>query len=659
MGYKNPQWILRPEEGSSTIQPFNLCMLREKGDYHFFEHLLQLDEEVLYSLSLHRFTSYVQAPLSPGADSPSEIRRPLLSRHIFQTFFRPYSATAVCSACLAEEPAYGRLYWNVLPVVACLRHNIFLTYQCPGCLCSIPLLRSSLSHCPQCKKGDYRTAPTVSLSEDKHFQEGQALLLYYLGLEDVAKDSSAVSKNASPLLDLLPWQYFQLLDAFRCIFGPLFPHAPFLQGTPEVRALLRQHPRPHCALSLSEWSVVIATFHWLFMAWPDNFFAFLDAFPHVKSSRARKHEAMTGVKRDFGVLYEKWLYKRLEHSKFSFLHDAFENYLRAHYTAGEVTRRLLPFKGKPEVQIQERPYLTKVQVRAQLGIGEGVLQSLLRQGALTAIKKPIGKAERRHMFLIERKSVDVLQQAWDKLIPLEVLVQSYLGTTKAVVLALEDAGILKPSRGPKTDGYKLRLYSQATIEQFEKIVLLHTIKTHGTFTEAMIPLTVFASKAAVSLVILLEEILCDHLLPVEINADGPLFQRLVLPKAKIACFLEEYKQRQREKQGLLTSNEMATQLGISERVLRRWVQWRLIEGEKLSIDGKKPSLLFRKSALEDFRCTYVFTKDVAELLGVTLLTVSKYVRRGKLQPVVGRKTQYGGTQLLFLREEVLKIVLVR
>ena len=660
MGYKNPQWILRPEESSSAVQPFNLCTLHEKKDYRFFEYLLQIDEKAIYHLTLHRFTSYVQSPaISRTEHSLDEIEHPLLTHHTFQTFFNPYSATKVCSACLDEEPTYGRLYWNVLPVIACLQHNTLLIDRCPACLCPIPLLRSSLNFCPKCNKGDYREAPLVPLPKDELFKRGQVLVLHHLGIENASGDGdSCIEKESTPaLFDLLPWQYFQLLDAFRCILGPLFPDAPFLQGNAETLALLHEHPRPHSTLSLNEWSVVISTFHWIFTAWPHNFFAFLDAFPHVKSSRIRKRdqERTTGVQRDFGVLYEKWLYKRLTHPAFTFLHEAFEDYLRMHYVAGEVTRRLLPFKGKTEGQIQERPYLTKVQARALLGIGEDVLQSLLYQGILKAIKKPISSAMKKHMFLIEKQSVEALQQAWSELIPLDVLMKMHLGTTKAIVLALEDAGMLLPTRGPNGDGYKLRLYSQSAIEQFKRTMLSHAIKPNEALIEAMIPITVFASKAGVSLITLLEEILEGHLLPVETSEDQTLFQRLVLPKREIGRFLEEYKRQQREKQNLLTPYEVASALGISERVLRRWVQWGLIKGEKLSIDGKKPSLLFQKQALEDFRCTYAFTKEVAELLGVTLLTVSKYVRKGFLHPLVGRRTGEGGNRLVFRRTEIANL----
>lgn len=657
MGYKNPQWILHPEENPSAIHPFNLCMLRERRDYQFLEQLLLLDEEALYSLSLHRFAVCLQTTEHLVPENSSKIQRPLLSRSIFQTFFRPYSATAVCSVCLTEEPAYSRLYWGILPVVACLRHNIFLTYQCPTCLCSIPLLRPSLNHCPRCKQGDYRAAPTVSLSQNIHFQEGQAHILRQLGIEEVKRNADVGSKDVSPLLKLLPYHYFQLLDAFRCIFGPLFPHACFLQVEPEARMFLRRHPRPHSTLSLFEWSVIIATFHWLFQTWPNNFFTFLDAFPHTKSSRVRRRdqERMTGLQHDFGVLYEKWLYKRLMHPSFAFLQEAFEDYLRVRYTTGEVTRRLLPFKGKPEVQNQERPYLTKLEARKLLGIGETALQSLFRQGSLHVVKKPIGRAMKRNMFLIERACVVALQQTWATLISLEDVARIHLGTTKAVVLALEDAGMLLPIRGPKIDGYKLRFYNPTAIKEFEELVLMHAVKLQEEPSETIIPLTVFASKAGVPLVTLLKEILNGHLLPFTVGVNQPLFQRLTLSKGEVGTFLDTYKQRQRKHQELFTSREVAMDLDISEKTLRRWVQWGLIEGNLLRIGGKRPTLLFLETALEHFHSTYMTTTEVAHLLGVALATVSKYVRKGKLHPVVGRKTQYGGTKLIFKKEEVLNM----
>jgi TniQ len=359
MGYKNPGWILHPEGVASAVHPYNLCRLRRKADYQFFEHLLCLNEGTIYDLTLHRFALCLLEPDEVRPALPEEIQRPLLTRYLFQTFFHPYSATKVCSLCLAEEPTHGRLYWNALPVIVCLHHKVFLTDRCPACQSPIPLLRPSLSKCPRCQKGDYREAPIVHLPADPLFSMGQALILRKLGAPSAMEGAEVDDTSRTPLLRLLPWQYFLFLDAFRCILGPLFPDAPFLRVSADTRVLLRLRPRPQSELSLLEWSVIIGTVHWLCTSWPDHFFAFLDALPHARSERRRKRDRQraTGLHRDFGIFYEKWLYQRLSHPDFAFVHEAFETYLGNHYTGGEVTKRLQPFKGRSMEQLQERPYL--------------------------------------------------------------------------------------------------------------------------------------------------------------------------------------------------------------------------------------------------------------------------------------------------------------
>lgn len=491
------------------------------------------------------------------------------------------------------------------------------------------------------------------MPEDPLFSIGQALILHNLGVQSAMRDAEVADMSITPLLQLLPWQYFLLLDAFRCILGPLFPDAPFLQVSADTRVLLRRRPRPLSELSLLEWSVIIATVHSLFTSWPDNFFSFLDAFPHVRSETRRKRdrERSTGLHRDFGVLYEWWLYKRLAHPAFAFLREAFETYLSRHYVGGEVTNRLIPFRGRSREQVPGRHYLTKRQARAMLGIGEDVLQVLIGKGVLRTLKKPVGSGEKKNMFLIDKESVEVLRRKWEDLIPLEMVAQSYLGVTRSVVLALEDARLLNPARGPNTDGYNQRLYRRTEIEQFEKKLLQRSVKVPGQSVESII-LPRVSSRIGLPLVTLVKEVLDGNLTLIEVKVDHPLFQRLALPSTEIACFLEEYKRRQRVKLGLLTPKEVAFDLGIGVKVLIRWGQWKLIDGEKLSIDGQKPALFFRRESVELFRRTYAFTEEVAGLLGITAGTVGRLVRRGMLHPIMGRRSREHGTRLVFRRDEV-------
>ncbi len=653
MGYRNPGWILHPEGVVTIVQPYNLCRLSRETDYQFFEHLLCMDEEAIYSHTLHRFTPCLYDTEDSRPSIPEEIKRPLLTQYMFQSFFHPYSATKVCSVCLTEEPAYGRLYWSVLPVVVCLHHRVFLTDRCPTCQSPIPLLRPSLSNCPRCHKGDYREAPIVHIPENPLFQMGQELILHNLGVQRMMNVAEVADTSKTPLLRLLPCQYFLLLDAFRCILGPLFPDAPFLQVSVDTRPLLRRRPRSKSALSLLEWSVIIATAHWLCTSWPDNFFSFLDVFPHARSERRRKRDRQraSGLQRDFGVFYEKWLYQRLAHPAFAFLHEAFESYLEKHYTGGELTKRLQPFKGRSREQLQERPYLTKAQTKAIMGIGEDVLQALLVHGSLRCLKKPIGRAGKRTMFLIERESVESVQREWAGLLPLDSVARSHLGVSKGVLLEIEQAGLLKPARGPWVDGYKFRLFKAADIEQFSADLLGCALSAplpvpeHVTLSQA-------ACVLAVPMINLLTEVLNGYVKPIDLGTAQPLLQRLVLTTDEIRRYRERRAQQRRDDLGLLTTREASASLGVDHDVLLRWVKHGFLTCEKMASGGSRFSLVIRQEALKVFQHTYISTEATAELLGIVPGTVRKYVRKGVLRPVTGRHTSEGGNRLLFLREQV-------
>ena len=654
MGYENPGWLLQPEGVVSSVQPFNLCLLRRQTDYHFFEQLLYLSEETLYGLPLHRFAISMLGPELSHQNVHEEVQRPLLlSRYVFQTFFHPYSATKVCSVCLTEEPAYGLLYWSVLPVVTCLHHRVFLTDRCPVCLSSIPLLRRSLPKCPRCNKGDYREASVVHIPEDLFISLGQELILRNLGVQSTIQTTVLTDASRTPLLQLLPWQYFLLLDAFRCILGPLFPEAPFLQVSDDSRALLRRRPRPHSALSLLEWSVIIATVHWLCTSWPDNFFSFLAAFPNARSETRRKRDRQraTGLQRDFGVFYEKWLYQRLTHPAFTFLHEAFESYLEKHYMGGELTKRLQPFKGRSSEQLRERPYLTKTQSKAILGIGEDVLQALLVQGSLRYLKKPIGRGGKRTMFLIERGSVEALQQEWVGYLSLDTVARSYLGCTKGILLKLEQASLLIPARGPCVDGYKFRLYRISDVNRFIAQFFERRVKVCNLSSE-LLPIGQAASKMGISLASLLDSALKGGLTLFDLDPAQPLIRRLALSRDEMLNYLDEHKRRRREVLGLLTISEAAQLLNVDDKVLQRWIRQGLLLCEPVNGIGRKSRLLIQREALNTFRKTYLFTEEVAKCLEVTIGTVHKYVRKGILTAVAGRRTGDGSNRLLFSRKEV-------
>src|SRR5260221_3364528 len=132
------------------------------------------------------------------------------------------------------------------------------------------------------------------------------------------------------------------------------------------------------------------------------------------------------------------------------------------------------------------------------GIGGHVLDVLMRQGMLRVLKRPIGSAGKRTLFLIERTSVERVRREWAGLLTVEVVARVWLGMTKAVVLMLEQTGVLMPVRGPGEDGYKVRLYNRADVERFTIEVLRRAVKLPVPIDEC-IPLSQAASVMNISL----------------------------------------------------------------------------------------------------------------------------------------------------------------
>jgi DNA-binding transcriptional MerR regulator len=359
----------------------------------------------------------------------------------------------------------------------------------------------------------------------------------------------------------------------------------------------------------------------------------------------------TGVQRDFGVFYEKWLSKRLTHPAFTFLHETFRQYLKSQYKGGEVTNRLTPFRQTNQETTPAASYLTKGQARKALEIGEPVLQKLINQGKIRVHQKLMGPSAKRTLSLIEKQSVEALKLEWETLITLESVCKVHLGITKAVVLTLEEAELLLPTRGPKTDGYKQRYYHPQAMKDLEQLLLAHSVKRGDSWSEA-IPLAAVSQQVGIRLVTLVKAVLDNQIMLLDRSVEEPLFQRFLLPRAEIAGYLERQRHHQREALALMNAREAALELGVSERVLCRWARKGLLERTTAGVDGKGPSLWFRRETLMTFRQTYLFTEEVAKELQVETHTVSKYVRKGFLHPITGRRTDEGGIRLLFRREEI-------
>jgi hypothetical protein len=648
MGYISPLWVLSPEQYEYAVSGHSLTTLRKAADYQFLGHLLLIDEEALYASTRHSFATSFQKEEAASMREAGDIERPLLKRHrvIMAQFFHTSYETQVCPQCLSEEEVYGRIFWQVRSVVACLRHNIMLQNNCPHCRAFIPLLRPSLVHCPCCK-GDYRTARSVPIYGNAYLLAGQKYILSRLGIQNALREEDLNLFTHSPLCEVLPCHYFALLEAFRNILVPFFPDDSLLQVSPDLRPYLHRFSSANSTWTQLEYAVLIATFHFIFTSWPTNFFAFLDALSLIKGQQSGR----TGVRHDFGVFYDRWLYRRLADPAFSFMREGFEKYLQRYYTRANVSRKLYPFRNMTLEPLGERPYLTLQQASHMLGTTKENVNALIADGKIVVEKTSTGKDGRRYHCLVLRKSVEAVRDIWKTLLPLQKVAKDLLGISPARVLTLSDAGLLAPVRGPKIDGYVLWMYKDADVEEFIARVV-NCASPCTLISDEDLPLSQAIQHLGngITTARVLAEVLSGRLKPIDTGKQCPLLHRLRLSCQEIARFLDCLHKQRRESLGFLTTRETAGQLHTTKQVVQSIAKAGLLEHEQVR-HGKRVLYFFRQNAIEAFRTTYTFSSTAATILHVSSRRIRLLEAEGVLSPVY-REVKPGCRYTLFLREDI-------
>jgi excisionase family DNA binding protein len=168
----------------------------------------------------------------------------------------------------------------------------------------------------------------------------------------------------------------------------------------------------------------------------------------------------------------------------------------------------------------------------------------------------------------------------------------------------------------------------------------------------LLPLAQAACIMGIALVTVLGSVLEGELTLFDLDPAQLLLRRLALSRDGIQRYLDERERRRHQDLGLLTVREAAALLSVSDEVLQRWIRKGLLPCEQGNKQGRKSRLLIRREMLDSFRRMYLFTEEVAECLGITPHTVHKYVRKGVIFPVAGRRIGDGSNRLLFLRKEV-------
>lgn len=294
MGYEYPQWILRPETSSHSIDIWKLAALSRQADYDFLSQLLHVSETQLYQMTIHRFSPLLAAHSDEEQKASMQrrqhhylttsyqersVNRQLFTHNLGGFFLSNSPTIRICPLCAHSPDAYDRLYWRIRPLFTCPIHQVLLQTSCPVCSKKWPSLRFSGAWCPSCFHPIHQDPKDLQKQEHPAFfslLQGDALLLQMFGFEQGSSDLIALSR-AQDLRAFLPAEeflhlfhtYCTKISSFRTETLSTFLPSSFYQWL----LLLENSTDSMRRKKLARQSTIT---HWLFLGGEARYFAFLD-----------------------------------------------------------------------------------------------------------------------------------------------------------------------------------------------------------------------------------------------------------------------------------------------------------------------------------------------------------------------------------------------
>jgi hypothetical protein len=194
-------------------------------------------------------------------------------------------------------------------------------------------------------------------------------------------------------------------------------------------------------------------------------------------------------------------------------------------------------------------------------------------------------------------------------------------------LDLVEIGLLLAERGPKIDGSSCWLFSkQAVVECYAEVAQALFQYVSGTTTIDLVGAARILSPVGLDVVGILKCIVNGELygcLPRKSCGLG----EVMFAEANIRLCLERLKEGRK----WASPKEIAQQMGVTEPTISRWVQEGLLS--PLIVCGN--ASYFDHDTAGRFVAGHVFDEKAAKILGVGVDMVRQWVREGQLKPVSG------------------------
>ncbi|MBM7842184.1 helix-turn-helix domain-containing protein [Herpetosiphon giganteus] len=601
---------------SSLREP--LDHLKQPKNYEILSELTGLSPIQIYRMTVHRFCEMY---------NPRHFEQRIVDRERsfwnqggLNAFIHGSNTWKICPWCWAKHQTLF-IPWSARPVTTCFTHEVLLVDTCSTCRepLQINLVEGKCKSCAT----PLGELPVISIREHKNSLQLQHVVWGALGFApsypvgELAEDHPFLIAPQSHIIQFL-WRGYNLMHIYDR-HSPLLNQSQLLTGTH-----WEFPPQNIRTASIAEVHGALTAMCQLLYGWPQSWYDLLERILNADDSRISNSFPAVLMKRFRG---DDWIWLRKSWADFvsqnMYDNPAMVPWLRYYRAIQHETSTYNP------------PLLSQKEAAKMLGVAELRLKKFVEQGMLVATAKP-EKPERYIWQLIDAGSVEKLRIERSQYFTL-YQVAEYIGLSKRHVVALVAAGIIEATHGPLVDNQSTWEFDVRDIDTAMKRLLEHIPVQLPTRNRNSNKITDFQrGQRSMTLYNLgLPRLILDiyqGILPAFRAIDELRFDILWFHTIDFSQYQSDYRNTC---SGSLSVNTVCERLNCKPTTLRRLYATGLLVPITDQTDTLTIRHLYAENDIAIFLANYIDSRQAAELLSISQITIQSWVRIGRLVAVTG------------------------
>lgn len=584
----------------------NKDLLSDRGILKKLSLINGCSEDEVFNISVHRFARYFSNQNSDVLDSDA------------MDNFVLHSRTQYCPLCL-KESGYHRIFWDLLPVTVCLKHEVILQSVCPTCKRTVTVNWVLRNKC-ECGE-DLLSANPVFIAPYTEVIRNQFFIQSLLGINELNDLKIVSGIQNSPAADLSTSDFFKVLKIFSTLILKKLPGSSMFLKLGSITAEpLDKIAIKNRTLSFTNF-ILINSAASILLDWPQKFYEFLEEYSTINRSKRWN----TGVQKSFGGLKELLLDK-LDAKRFEFVYNAYYNYLNEEWTGGHFNHSIK--HHLPENLKIQKKHITIYEATKILG-SEAIVSKLISQ---KLIKYVVLKAKSTKKYLIDAESVYALKREKDQMLRLPDLAKR-LNINDDICKLLVKNGLLSPTNMEPWNPKHQYLFEPKEVENFEKEFISEeqysvVDKKPEGYLSALEAVRAIKTNTAR----LLQLIRQGNFNPIICRNEQGL-SKLLFNENELINYRNAINEKRRDNERL-SVYQASVIIGLDIRLLQHLINVGLITATVNNSDGKQ-TICIQKKDLDEFKSQYAFIEEAAALMSFNSETVFKWIKEGRLNDYSG------------------------